>query len=471
MSMEPAPPSGRSSVPAAATTSRRLLDIAMLYASKTGAILVGVLILPQFNRLLGAEQFGVVALILSFQALLMVLDLGMSTMVGRDIAALDARAPQALRTWRMAETVLCALYAALSLIALAAWGLLDLSLSLAQLLGILLLFWALTMQNIGQSALLARHHFAEAGCIQLLGVLIRGLVTWLALLWIEASLSVFIASQALCALLQFAATHLRCRQRLGSKDGNNDESPGMLRDCLLFALKGRSLMLFGLAGAAVMQLDKVLVSSLVSPAALAPYFLASLLCLTPLSVLAGPVAQFFQPRLIRALASNDAEGIARAMTPFVTALVLITGFPTAMLWLLREPIITAWLSVPGQAEVVAHYTAILLPGIALGALGFIPYVILVGRQDYRFQARMSAILTVVTLVAAGQAASMGSVEGVCWVYAAYHALSTLLSWARCIYLERDHADHHAARAATKSSALILILGALIMSAALGLNYF
>ena len=471
MSMEPTPHNGRRSAAAAAITSQRMLDIAMLYASKTGAVLVGVLILPQFNRLLGAEQFGVVALILSFQALLMVLDMGMSTIVGREIAALGNLAPQAMRTWRMAETVLCALYVALTLVALVAWGLLDLSLSLTQLLGILLLFWALTMQNIGQSALLARHHFAEAGCIQLLGGVIRGLVTWLALQWIEASLSVFIASQALCALLQYGATHLRCRHRLGSMEGDSVLSPSMLRDCLSFALKGRSLMLFGLAGAAVMQLDKVLISSLISPTALAPYFLASLLCLTPLSVLAGPVAQFFQPRLIRALASNDAAGITRIITPFVTALVVITGFPTAMLWLLREPVITAWLSVPGQAELVAHYTSILLPGIALGALGFIPYVILVGRQDYRFQARMSVVLTIVTLVAAGQAALMGSVEGVCWVYAAYHALSTVVSWARCIYLERDHADHHAARAAAKAGALTLVLGALILPAAFSLNYF
>ena len=451
--------------------SRRLLDVGMLYASKTGAILVGVLILPQFNRLLGADQFGLVALILTFQSLLMVLDLGMSTMVGRDIAALDKNAAYALRTWRIAETVICILYATLTPIAMAAWGLLEHSLTLPQLLGIMLLFWALTMQNIGQSALLARHHFIDAGCLQLLGVLVRGLATWLALLTIEATLSVFIASQALCALLQLGATQLRCRQRLAAQDDTPVNRPSLLRDCLSFALKGRSLMLFGLAGAAVMQLDKVLISGLISPAALAPYFLASLLCLTPLSVLAGPVAQFFQPRLIRALAFDDTEGISRTLKQFVTTMVPLTLLPTATLWLLREPLIALWLSDPDQAQVVARYTGILLPGIALGALGFIPYVILVGRQDYGFQARMSAMMTVATLTAVFVCAMMESVEAICWVYAVYHAMSTLLSWVRCIHLERFHTHHHAVLAASRASSLVLFIGAPILAVAFGLYFF
>jgi len=433
--------------------------------------LVGVLILPQFNRLLGAEQFGIVALILSFQALLIVLDLGMSTMVGRDIAALDAHAPQAYRTWRMAETVLSVMYAALALVALLAWPLLDVSLSQAQLLGVLLLFWALTMQNICQSGLLARRHFVEAGGLQLLGVLIRGLATWLSMLWIEASLSVFIISQTLCALLQFGVTHMRCHQRLASKHPQESLGSASLRDCWQFAIRGRSLMLFGLAGAAVMQLDKVLISSLVSPAALAPYFLSSLLCLTPLSFLAGPIAQFFQPRVVRAISLGDNTGTTRVMEPFVSALVLLTIVPTAALWIFRAPIIGIWLGMPDQAQVVAHYTGILLPGIGLGALGFIPYVILVGKQDYRFQARLSVVLTAMTLGGTAGFALFGQVEAICWVYAAYHGLSTILSWGRCIYLERDNSHRFAEQAGIRAMKLVLLLIAPILMFAIALNYF
>jgi len=344
--------------------------------------------------------------------------------------------------------------------------------SLPELLGILLLFWALTMQNIGQSALLARHHFIDAGSLQLVGVLVRGLVTWLALLTVEASLSVFIASQVICALLQFGATHIWCRGRLKSLTSPSLSFKIKLQDSLAYALKGRSLMLFGLAGAAVMQLDKVLISGLISPAALAPYFLASLLCLTPLSVLAGPVAQFFQPRVIRALAIDDKAHVIQAMRPFVTVLTLVALIPTTALWLLRESVTAAWLGTPpgGQAELVAHYTGILLPGIALGALGFIPYVLLIGRQDYKFQARMSSVLTIVTLTATAAAALLSSVEAICWIYAAYHGLSTLLSWARCIYLERNQTYRHAASAAVRTTVLILLLGALMLLGRLGNNY-
>lgn len=453
-----------------APKQRRLLDMAMLYASKTGAILVGVFILPQFNRLMGAEQFGVVAVIFSFQALLMVLDLGMATIVGRDIAAAEPHSPEAFRLWRSAETVIGAMYAVLVPIAFAAKALLGLPLSSLELLGTLLLFWSLTIQNIGQSALLARHHFVDAGGIQVTGVAARGGITLLALMYIDATLSVFVAAQLACALLQAAVTHIRCRQLLRPASDEPLPAAPQLPECLSVALRGRSLMLFGLAGAAVMQLDKVIVSTLVSPAAMTPYFLATLLCLTPLSVLAGPVAQFFQPRLIRAISINDHDTIRRTMAPFVTAVVLITAIPTAILWLVREPLVTAWLSVPDQVHDVAHYTSILLPGIAVGALGFIPYVTLIGRQDYRFQARLSAAMTVATLLAAAGMAQFGSIEGVCWVYAAYHAMSTLASWARCIHLERGGTVHHASSAAVRAAITASAVMIPMLAVALGLYY-
>lgn len=64
----------------------RLAPLLILYASKTGALVVGLLILPQFSKLLGPSLFGVVAVILSVQQLLLTLDLGMSVVVGRELA-------------------------------------------------------------------------------------------------------------------------------------------------------------------------------------------------------------------------------------------------------------------------------------------------------------------------------------------------------------------------------------------------
>lgn len=451
--------------------SRHLFDMGMLYASKTSAILVGVLILPQFNRLLGNEQFGVVALILSFQALLMVLDLGMSTLVGRELAA---SAPGDINSFRMlsnATAVISAAYLALTPVAFAARSMLALPISAPELLGILFLFWALTVQNIGQSALLARHRFKDAGLIQIVGVAARGLLTLAAMHVIGATLSVFVAAQLACAVLQLMATHLRCRHALRHSADTHSFGFPSVQECVDLALGGRSLMLFSLSGAAVMQLDKVLVSSFISPAAMSPYYLATMLCLTPITVLAGPISQFFQPRMIRAISIHDGGQVQRLITPFVTALVLVTLLPTALIWLMRDVIVSGWLGDAGQVRDVAHYTSILLPGIALGAFGYVPSVILVGRQDYRFQGRMSATFTVATLLGAAASGAAGSIDGVCWVYSTYHASSTMASWARCIYLERGEAHRFAISAAARAVVCTLMVVLSFLAVALGLRYF
>jgi O-antigen/teichoic acid export membrane protein len=429
---------------AASAPSRSLFDMGMLYASKAGGILVGVAILPQFNRLLGAHQFGIVAVVLSFQALLLVLDLGMSTLVGRDIAAADREHASEYRSWQTGEQVITCLYVVLLPLALIGGQIFDGALSPLDLAAMMILFWSLTLQNIGQSALLAKHRYAEAGAIQVVGLLLRGGVTLLALIGLGANVTVFLLTQAACAVLHMSVTHLRCRQVLSRAGGGVMTNA---RRCFAMVSRGKSLMLFGLAGAAVMQLDKILVSLFVSPAGMAPYYLTTTLCLTPIAALAGPVTQFFQPKLIGAITARDEDTTRRILKRFASLMVLVTMIPTAILWLLRETIIGAWLSHTPDALVVARYTSILLPGVAVGAFGYLPYVVLVARQDFAFQARMSVMLTIVTLACATVAAWAGSVIAVCWIYAAYHSASTLVSFSRCVWLERNQPARHATAAA------------------------
>ncbi|WP_191623405.1 lipopolysaccharide biosynthesis protein [Pandoraea fibrosis] len=435
--------------------SRSLLDMAMLYASKAGAIIVGIAILPQFNRLLGAQQFGVVAVVLSFQALLLILDLGVSTLVSRDIAATDREHASEYQVWHAGEQVITWLYAVLLPLVLIGGHFFGSALSSLDLAIIMILFWSLTVQNIGQAAMLAKRRYVAAGGVQVVGVLLRGGITLLALVWLGANITVFLLAQTVCAVLHMAATRLCCRHMLSIVGGVSQTS---VRRCFQMVRRGKSLMLFGLAGAAVMQLDKILVSLFVSPAGMAPYYLSTTLCMTPITALAGPVTQFFQPKLVGAITAHDADATRNILKRFASLLVLVTIVPTVILWLLREPVIGAWLRHASGSQMVVHYTAILLPGVAIGAFGYLPYVVLVARQDFVFQARMSTVLTIVTLTSATIAAWAGSVLAVCWVYAAYHSASTLISFSRCIWLERNQP----VRCVTDAAKWVLLLSILIV---------
>jgi O-antigen/teichoic acid export membrane protein len=435
------------------------MDLGFLYASKSGGFVVGFLLLPLFNRLLGPDLFGVVALILTLQAFLLLVDFGMSTVVGRDLAVADATTFQRYTTWRAAEWVISLVYLALILpvsVATWVWGG---SLSQVDALGCLFMFWALTLQNIGQNALLARHRFVEAASLQAIGVLARHGLTAVALVWIAPTLSCFVVVQATVSVVQMLATRWRCVSTLRPDSGGSIRVDIRERAGSLMRT-GKPLMLLGLSGAAVMQLDKVIVSGFMSPRDLAPYFLAATFCLVPITVLAAPIAQFLQPRVVQAVSAADPIVVRRTLSRFNYLIFVCALLPSAAIWLLREPLIALWLHGSDDATLVAQYSAVILPGVALGALGYVPYAVLVARQDYQFQAAFSSVMTAFTLGAAVAATVKGSVLAVCVVYAIYHTTSTIGLWWRCIRLGAGGSGVAAAGARQAALlALLVIFGA------------
>jgi O-antigen/teichoic acid export membrane protein len=192
-----------------------LANLGMLFISKVGGVLVVLLFMPLFYRLLGAEQFGVVAVVLSLQALLVMLDLGMSTMVGRDVAVLGGSSIQAATIWRNAEAVLTLFYSGLLLLAMA-WGMISSpgGLSVVLMAAIAMLFWVMVLQNLGQTVLLGAKSFKAASSIQLSGALLRAGVTALALQHFGSTLQVFIVAQLITSILQLLVTRWACIKAL-----------------------------------------------------------------------------------------------------------------------------------------------------------------------------------------------------------------------------------------------------------------
>ncbi|CAG2142576.1 hypothetical protein LMG19282_02247 [Cupriavidus campinensis] len=427
-----------------------VLDMVMLYAGKVSAVLVGFIFLPLYRHLLGAEQFGIVAVILSLQGLLIMLDLGMSTLVGRDIAVANSGPSELVSLVRTAEMSLTSFYllllpAAICLKAAGAFGSIDWS----TILGTIALFWVLVLQNMYYGAMLARREYAAASTIQVVGVAARAGATAYVLAAVSSTMTAFIVTQLVFAATQALVTRHRCFAFWGgSTSGATLLKHPTIRDAWALIMKGRSLVLFSAAGAAVTQLDKPLVSGLISANSVSPYFLATTLCMVPLSLLAGPISQYFQPRVL----NQDFSGKdfpKSTIQRFVLGTIMITAVPSLVLWLAREPLIGLWVGHGQDSGTVAHYVKILLPGFVVGAFGYIPYTLLLYAKDFRFQAVASIAMSVVTLVLTAVAAYKQSVESVCYIYATYHTTSTLISWVRAMTLEK-------VRAAARYSAVLAL---------------
>jgi O-antigen/teichoic acid export membrane protein len=407
--------------------------LTMLFASKSAGALVALIAMPLYYELLGSEQFGIVAVILSLQALLVMLDLGMSTAVGRDVSILGAGSDKSISVWRNGEVVLTFFYIGLGIIVLmsAVLGAIP-HLSIYIALGITGLFWSLVLQNLGQVVLLSSKAFNTASGIQFFGAISRAVLTVTALKIFQPTLAVFIVAQLASAIIQLFVTRYLCLTALCAGRTASKKQGFDLAGCIDLIGRSKSLILFGLAGAAVMQLDKPIIAFYISASDVSTYYLAVTYCMLPISLLAGPVSQYFQPQLM-ALVTNGykPEGI-RMLHKFVFFLILITTLSSSTLWANRNFWIELWLHKAPSSTLIGDYVEILLPAVVIGAFGYIPYALLVAHQDYKIQSVLSMAISGITLLLVLYFAADKNVFAICWVYAGYHICSTLISWIRAI---------------------------------------
>lgn len=411
-------------------------NMLMLYAGKTSSLVVAFVFLPLYNRLLGPEQFGIVAVILSLQALLVMMDLGVSTLVGREIAVASTSGGSCLKLIRTAELSLSIFYAALLFVALLAsnFGLFS-GVGWLVILGVVLLFWMLVLQNLYYSSLIASRDYTVGSLVQVIGVIVRACATAYVLSFYSASLQAFIFTQLAFGAIHWWVSRIFCMKKISKMETSESlKQWPKFSDAIALTRAGSALVLFSAAGAAVTQLDKPIISMFVSAASVAPYYLASLLCMTPISILASPVSQYFQPILLREAAKGFSKSAQQLTGRFVYSVFFVTALPTLVLWWFRVPIIDIWVGGSGSNDALSRYVEILLPGLAVGALGFVPYSLLVLAKDFRFQAILSACMTLITLSLVTIAAMKQNVEAICFIYSSYHASSTVASWVRAMML-------------------------------------
>lgn len=431
---------------------KTILDIAMLFASKTGAVVVGVLFLPIYHQQLGNETFGVVAIILSIQAFALMIDFGMSALVGRDVAHGEPGSSKGLTVWRQAEVAVISVYSVILLTALVTCGATGVSgPQFALVIGGVVLCLLTVLQNIGQTVLIAGRQFVTASTIQIVGVLVRAIATAIALTHREYGLLTFVAVQAATTALHLLVTRRFCRKFFAV---SRTVSALTWSEVANLLSRGRPLVLSGLAGAAVLQLDKPLVSAFVAPSDVSPYFLAMSVSILPTTLLAAPVVQYFQPQVVRMLEMPPSAQSDHTITRFTVALLLVVAVPSWIFWEWTEPIIRLWLKNSDQTLTVSGYTRTLLPAFALGSLCYVPVVLLLAAQDFKYQAMTSVLMTAVTLLLVFAFSYFKRIDWVCFAYLLYFVTASASVWWRSLTLP---ATMQMAKLSASKSVLPLLL--------------
>ena len=408
-------------------TVRRLLPMAVLYGGRIGVAALGLVVLPWLSRVMSPAQFGLAATIIALQTLAVVLDLGLSITIAREFPVLGSECARRALMQR-SERVLLKLYLAVTAgaTALAATGLLPVPVPVALLtcVSLLLIVW----QNLVVIGYIARQRFVVSTLVQFTSLLLRHSISLVAVLALGGTVAVFVAGQVAGAALMLAVSRFAFARRRRT----DPATPARPRAVQVTSV---AVMVYSIAGACAMQLDKVLLSALASPVDTGPYFLASTLSLVPITFLASPASQFVQPRLIAALDARRTMDAQRWIARLVLAILLLAVLPGIALGFAAPWLVPLWLQGSPQQAAVIRYVTLLMPGAAIGALGLIPAIVLVTRRDYRAMAVMSCMMAVAVLSATAWFAAHDAITGVCIAYALYHALAAAVLWWRAARIE------------------------------------
>jgi O-antigen/teichoic acid export membrane protein len=402
-----------------ATISRVRLrwELAGSYAGLTLNALITLLLLPVYVSLLGAAEWGSVALCMTLQGLLFAADAALAPPLLRDVASAAAQGRQVAVYRRYLK-----LYGA---IALGLFSLGQLILLLLPLLGVLpsdAPLWPLRlvlMQFLFQFCNNAAIGYWN-GVLQQRRANLRLAVALLIKHACALALLLCWRADALAYLLPFAV--VGAAEFVLNRRALLRASPEVPRSV---AVAAREIDVGPYAAAAVLglmggQIDRIVLSLYLPAVDYGRYFLASTVVLSLLQ-LQQPLLRSFLPRLA------TADPWQPWLWAMLRASLLLVALPSVLLSLVAQPLVRLWLRDAGAAEAVAPLLGLMLPAVALLA-AYAPFgALLLGQRRYRLLTRINAVaLLAQLLVLAVATSALGAYAGgLAWLACALTQLAVV----------------------------------------------
>lgn len=362
--------------------SLRLNTISNLFGSGWSALL-GLLVVPLYLYYLGVEAYGIIGLFYTIQAFTVLLDFGVSVIIGRELAHHSAHAEKSQEARDMARTT-----------EIVTWVMgFALGLALVGLSPVVAKYWLnsekMSTEIVTQALMIMSAGFVAQWAINFYTNGLIGLQRQYALNTANVVFSTFrmgggvlvlaFASRTIQALMIWQALifglHALAMALIFRKYLPEAPSPGrfkwaMLREKWRFAAGVTSM---GVLGLILYQLDKVILSKMLSLEVFGYYVLATTIVNSGLLLLARGVSSAVYPRFSVLVSKGDEDGLKalyHRSTQILAALMLPAA---AMLILYPYEILKLWTQNAVTAENSWRLLSVLTIGTVLNGFLFFPY--------------------------------------------------------------------------------------------------
>jgi O-antigen/teichoic acid export membrane protein len=351
-------------------------------ANSIWSALVGIFMVPLYLRYLGIESYGLIGVFITTQALLQLLDMGMTPTINREVARSSAEG-DLNEVGGLLHTLAVVYWVVAGLIAVLIWALAPFiaedwlqsrhlsSLTMTHavmLIGLLVACrWPI---GLYQGVLVGAQRLAIASAINMVMVTIGGVGAIVILAFVSPTIEAFFVWQACIGLISVLSMRVAAWKIIGitGKRGFDTEK---LKSVWRFTAGMGGV---GLTALAFTQLDKIILSRMLGLEGFGHYMLATTV-VSGLYVLISPLFNVIYPRFSLLVATGETEkliGLYRLGTRAFVALL----FPIAMvLAFFAGDLVQLWTRDASIAVSVAPVITLLVIGSTLNGVMYFPYAL------------------------------------------------------------------------------------------------
>jgi len=378
-----------------------------LIAGLTNSIwsaLLGLMVIPYYLKYLGVEAYGLIGFFITMQAVLQILDMGIATTMNREVARCSAiggldNAGKLLHSlsviyWTMGVFIavlitICASWIADNWIQSVQLTSSTIKSSIILMGMIIACRWPI---GLYQGAIIGAQRMAISSTLNIIMVTVGNIGAVALLAFISPTIEAFFIWQACVGLIYALAIRLLAWKIIGRKKSNHFD---------VDSIKAIFHFTFGMSGIILMglifsQMDKVLLSKILSLKDYAHYMLATVIA-SGLYVIVTPVYNIVYPRFCAIIASGEIEILCKAYRFYTRALAVVL-FPTAMiLAVFSNEIILVWTGDSDTANAVAPLVTLLVIGTALNGIMYVPHALQLAYGMTKLPLMINGILMIVFL--------------------------------------------------------------------------
>lgn len=412
------------------------------YLSQFYVTLIGIVMIPVYIRYMGVEAYGLVGFYSMLQAWFMLLDMGLSPTMAREVARFRGGAMDAL-TLRRLLRALEGIFIGVALL-----GALAMIAGADSIAGRWLRVEKLPQEEVLQAIMLMAVIVALRWTCGLYRGVVNGFerMVWLSwyntavatarfvlvipfLLLVDGSATGFFTYQAIIAVAE--AAWLVAKVYMLLPEVRERHIPWQwqpLRGVLKFSL---SIAFTGAVWVLVTQSDKLILSTMLLLSDYA-YFTLAVLVAGGILVLCAPISGALLPRMTKMNAEGDEEGLVR-LYRHATQLVGVIIVPaTCVLALFPQQVLWAW---TGDADIAQRSAPVLMlyaSGNGLLALAAFPYYLQYAKGDLRLHLIGNALFVVMFIPLLVWAAGKYGMAGASYAWLAANLLP-FLAWLPLVH--------------------------------------